>query len=464
MSDRDNLDSEDTVTIYLDTFHDLRRAFFFTVNPARRPAGRHAQRGGVQRRHAVRAAGMDDKTPDFQFDSKGRLTDFGYVVEVRIPFKTLRYPGGRAPQTWGLQVRRIVQRTQYKDTWTDARRAGESFLAQSGAIAGLHDMRARHRDRNAARPRRLGERVARERRRAVRPRQGGPQAGPQLPLLDDEPDRGHDGQPRLQPDRSRRRAGHGEPALRALLSREAALLPRRDRHVRDAEPARLHPADRRSDRRSQADGQARIVERRLPGDEGAGGERRRALQHRARSGGTSDPDSTFGATVTDRSAQGEDNRVVELDTRTIFEKLWYYQLQVAQSWTDNPDGTRNSSPMWMAELDETGRAYGINYKLTGIGTDFQGRRGVHPPQRQRAGELLQPLFLVRREGGAVRDLLGCTTTSAASGATGISDAAARSRAPTRSTSSSAGAAGGRSTRTCSGCSGTSRTTTTSPTS
>jgi len=88
--------------------------------------------------------------------------------------------------------------------------------------------------------------------------------------------------------------------------------------------------------------------------------------------------TTFGATVTDRSAQGEANRVVAFDTRTIFKKLWYYQVQVAESWTDNPDGTHRASPMWMAELDATGRAYGINYKLIGIGTDFRDDAGYVP--------------------------------------------------------------------------------------
>ena len=33
VADRDNLDADDRVTIYLDTFDDRRRAFFFTVNP-----------------------------------------------------------------------------------------------------------------------------------------------------------------------------------------------------------------------------------------------------------------------------------------------------------------------------------------------------------------------------------------------------------------------------------------------
>ena len=33
VADRDNLGNDDNVTIYLDTFNDRRRAFFFTVNP-----------------------------------------------------------------------------------------------------------------------------------------------------------------------------------------------------------------------------------------------------------------------------------------------------------------------------------------------------------------------------------------------------------------------------------------------
>jgi hypothetical protein len=88
--------------------------------------------------------------------------------------------------------------------------------------------------------------------------------------------------------------------------------------------------------------------------------------------------STFGATVTDRSAAGRDNRVIDFDTRTIFKKIWYYQLQAAGSWTDAPDGTRRAAPMWMAELDATGRAYGINYKLIGIGADFVADTGYVP--------------------------------------------------------------------------------------
>ena len=36
--------------------------------------------------------GGEDWSPDFHYESRGVLTDSGYVVEVRIPFKSLRFP------------------------------------------------------------------------------------------------------------------------------------------------------------------------------------------------------------------------------------------------------------------------------------------------------------------------------------------------------------------------------------
>jgi hypothetical protein len=73
------------------------------------------------------------------FLSKGRLTDFGYEIEVSIPFKSLRFQS-TATQTWGLNVVRRVQRSNYEDSWAPALRGNASFLAQSGTLKGLTDM------------------------------------------------------------------------------------------------------------------------------------------------------------------------------------------------------------------------------------------------------------------------------------------------------------------------------------
>ena len=89
--------------------------------------------GGFGRQSAARDT--VDLSADFQYESKGRVTEDGYEVEIRIPFKSIRYQGADE-QDWGIQVIRKVQRSGYEDTWAPARRAA-SFLSQSGKLVGL---------------------------------------------------------------------------------------------------------------------------------------------------------------------------------------------------------------------------------------------------------------------------------------------------------------------------------------
>jgi hypothetical protein len=88
VADRDNIDNDDHVVLDLDTFHDRRRAFFFGVNPL------GVQTDGVRSEGAGVVTsfipGSVDKNPDFIWESRGRITDRGYQIEVRIPFKSLR--------------------------------------------------------------------------------------------------------------------------------------------------------------------------------------------------------------------------------------------------------------------------------------------------------------------------------------------------------------------------------------
>jgi hypothetical protein len=137
-ANRDNIDGDDRVIIYLDTFLDRRRAFYFAVNAF------GAQGDGVRTEGAGSAGrtfgGNSDSSPDFLFQSEGRLTDDGYVVEVRIPFKSLRYPSADM-MSWGINIERFSQRTGFVDTWPDVRRASASFLGQGGMLTGFHDLR-----------------------------------------------------------------------------------------------------------------------------------------------------------------------------------------------------------------------------------------------------------------------------------------------------------------------------------
>ncbi len=143
LANRDRLATEDRVEFYLGTYHDGHQALVFGVNPmgvqqdgtlAEQGAGIRGVMGAASGREAV------DLSPDFVYTSGGRLTDFGYEIELRIPFKTLRYQS-RKVQTWGLHVLRWVQAAGQEDSWVPAQRAAPSFLNQSGALTGLTDLR-----------------------------------------------------------------------------------------------------------------------------------------------------------------------------------------------------------------------------------------------------------------------------------------------------------------------------------
>ena len=144
LADRDKIGSDDGVQILLGTFNDGRQATVFAVNPF----GVQAD-GTIVESNQTKSSGFvgstlardpADLSADFVFQSKGVLTADGYVVEVRIPFKSLKYQSADV-QSWGLNIVREVQHSGHEDSWAPARRSGLSFLAQSGTLDGLSDLR-----------------------------------------------------------------------------------------------------------------------------------------------------------------------------------------------------------------------------------------------------------------------------------------------------------------------------------
>lgn len=143
LADRDKIGGDDYVDILLDTFNDRRQALVFGVNPLGVQADgtlRDAARPTITfTSSVVTGAYALDLSPDFVYESKGRLTTWGYEVEVRIPFKTLRYQA-KDPQDWGVNVIRVVQATGHQHTWTRVLQTEASFLAQGGTLTGLTDL------------------------------------------------------------------------------------------------------------------------------------------------------------------------------------------------------------------------------------------------------------------------------------------------------------------------------------
>ncbi len=136
LANRDRLAEEDRVEFYLGTYDDGNQALVFGVNPL-----------GVQQDGTIAEQGRGnggregtDLSPDFVYASRGRLTDEGFEIELRIPFKTLRYQSSEV-QDWGLHVLRRVQASGHEDSWAPALRAAPSFLRQGGTMVGLTGLR-----------------------------------------------------------------------------------------------------------------------------------------------------------------------------------------------------------------------------------------------------------------------------------------------------------------------------------
>ncbi|HET6765640.1 MAG TPA: DUF5916 domain-containing protein, partial [Longimicrobiaceae bacterium] len=141
LADRDRIFGDDNVQILLGTFHDTRQALMFAVNPlgvqgdGALVEGANTSASGFIG-NAVVGREQADLSPDYVFQSKGRVTEWGYQVEIRIPFKSLRYQPGRE-QSWNVNVVRQVKHSGFEDSWVPAQRASPSFLGQSGEIVGL---------------------------------------------------------------------------------------------------------------------------------------------------------------------------------------------------------------------------------------------------------------------------------------------------------------------------------------
>ena len=103
--DSDHGRNDDSLAIVLDTFHDQRNSVTFEVNPL-----------GARTDSLVTDEGKDQNVEwDGVWTAAARRTAEGWQAEVAIPFSTLRFDPGQS--TWGLNVRRVVRRTNEESYW-----------------------------------------------------------------------------------------------------------------------------------------------------------------------------------------------------------------------------------------------------------------------------------------------------------------------------------------------------------
>lgn len=125
VSKRDAIALDDFVSIWLDTFDDRRRTYVMRFNPL-----------GIQEDGIFTDSEIDNLTWDGIFESKGTVTKDGYIVEVSIPFKTLRFQIN-SDKKWGLHLFRKIARKNEQDSWMPISPDRQNFLIQMGNLSGL---------------------------------------------------------------------------------------------------------------------------------------------------------------------------------------------------------------------------------------------------------------------------------------------------------------------------------------
>jgi hypothetical protein len=121
VNSRDRIRTDDWVGINLDSFNDQQSLYTFYTNAL-----------GIQM-DARYAAGHEDFGFDAVWFSVGRIDADGYLVEIRIPFKSLRY-GGTEPVTMSVIFERQITRRSEMGTWPPLRPGANNFLVQTVPI------------------------------------------------------------------------------------------------------------------------------------------------------------------------------------------------------------------------------------------------------------------------------------------------------------------------------------------
>lgn len=126
----------DSMTLVLDTFHDLRNGVLFQTNPL-----------GALREQAI-ADGTYIESWNTIWQVRSTRIDGGWSTEMVIPFKSLRYRES-GPQIWGINFRRVIRwKNEYAGVTPMPAAFGGSGLAQMQVAATLYGLVTPSRTRN----------------------------------------------------------------------------------------------------------------------------------------------------------------------------------------------------------------------------------------------------------------------------------------------------------------------------
>lgn len=121
----------DRITLILDTYHDKRTAFSFTITAA-----------GVKGDEFVSQNGDNwDSSWNPIWYAASNIDNEGWTAEIKIPLSQVKF-GKSKEQVWGLQVNRLFFRKAERSVWQRIPRDAPGFISEFGELHGLINIEA----------------------------------------------------------------------------------------------------------------------------------------------------------------------------------------------------------------------------------------------------------------------------------------------------------------------------------
>lgn len=134
--DQVSLADVDYFSVFIDTYNDRQNAFQFLVT------SRNVQSDARVSPTAETGYGVyGDVSWDAVWDSKVSIQKDGWVVEIKIPYFSLRFSKEQV-QNWGIQFLRFSRRYNESSFWNPVNPAVNGFVNQFGNLTGLVDLRS----------------------------------------------------------------------------------------------------------------------------------------------------------------------------------------------------------------------------------------------------------------------------------------------------------------------------------
>ena len=127
--ERDEIGTSDFFGIFINGYNDGQQEFRFFVTAA----------NGQIDTNFTSAEG-EDGSWNAIWESNAKITDFGYVIEMKIPYAALRFPE-KDKQTWGLNFFREVRRERQKYTWSPIDNKIGAISQQAGLLTGIENIK-----------------------------------------------------------------------------------------------------------------------------------------------------------------------------------------------------------------------------------------------------------------------------------------------------------------------------------